>query len=490
MKSILSKLWLSITALVIAILVIIWLFQIGLSEYMHIQNIKNTLLQEGKKMATIIESSDTTIIISQKLTDEIDTFTTSVNAKIIIIDSDKSLLYDNNSPFSRTDEPPPKPDNKPEETDEPSRNFAINFFNDLKITEEIDKQNIFIKQYDHQHFNGGFIIVGVPVFSANSEFLGTILLNSPLLPIKETVSILIKQLTIISFISLVIGSLMALLLAKQFTKPILQITDTSRKIAKGDFEANVQINAKNEIGVLGDTINDMALQLGRIEIFRRDFIANISHELKTPISLIRAYSELIMDFSEDNTKETHQHLQIIIDESERLNNMVEDILFLSQIEAGYSKPKISQFSLLNLINSVIEKLSILASKKDISFHLSIEDKKILISADENKMYQVFFNLISNAINHSHYGGKIEVKAMNIGDIIRIEIIDNGEGIPAEDLPYVWDRFYKVDKSRKRTTSGTGLGMSIVKNILESHDFEYGIQSDVNLGTTIWINVKR
>ncbi len=476
MKSILSKLWLSTTSLVIGILVIIWLFQIGFSEHMHIQNIKSTLLEEGKKMATIIESSDDAIVISQDLIDEIDTFTTSVNAKIIIIDIDKNLLYDDNSPFSRTRNIDllPKPDNKPSK--------PLSFIN------EINKQKVFVKQ--HQYLNGDFIIVGLPIFNANSEFLGTILLNSPLLPIKETVSILIRQLTIISLASLIIGSLMALLLAKQFTKPILQITDTARKIAKGDFEANVQIKDKNEIAVLGDTINDMAIQLGRIEKFRRDFIANISHELKTPISLIRAYSELIMDFSEDTSKETNQHLQIIIDESERLNSMVEDILYLSQMEAGYSKPNIMQIPLLNLISSVIRKLSILASQKDITFHLDIEDKEIEIPADENKMYQVFFNLISNAINYSHHGGKIEIKAASIENVIHIEIIDTGEGIPAEDLPYVWDRFYKVDKSRKRDASGTGLGMSIVKNILEAHDFEYGIQSDINLGTTIWINVKR
>jgi signal transduction histidine kinase len=488
MKSILSKVWLGITSLVLIILLIIWLFQIGLLNRFYINERSNILLKEGEKLSSMLSSSKDYESVSQEIIGEIETVGASYNARILIIDSYSNILFYNAPKHSF------KRDKGPLDEDAESKEGFIRrtlsvFYNDEEIERNISEKSTFtIIKTDPRFPERKAIIVGIPI-EDNGNIMGYTLLNSPLAPIEEMISILKKQLSIITFASLIIGTLLALLFAKHFTKPIRQINDTARKIAKGDFTANVVLDSKDEIGDLGDTINNMSNQLGQTENFRREFIANTSHELKTPISLIRAYAELVKDINAGNDEATTANLQVIIDESTRLNDIVEDILYLSKMESGYSKLEILPFPIINIINNVIDKLSFFASNKGIDIILEIDNKETLINGDKEKLHQVFYNIINNAINHSYENGKVTIKINNSNNITRVDIIDNGKGIPKEDLPYIWDRFYKVDKSRKRDDSGTGLGMSIVKNILDAHNFKYGIESEIDRGTTVWFEIR-
>ncbi len=490
MKSILSKLWLGITSLVLIILLIIWLFQVGLLNKFYINERTNVLLEEGEEIASLFLESNNYTTVSQNVIDEINSFESSLlSTRVFIIDSKSNILFNttiiqekllrdlNISNKSSSDQNTSKYLVR-------TRSIDI-FFNDSDVQASISKGESFSKQKNQAESNRPFILSGIPIKN-NEEIVGAVLISSPIEPIKETTLILKKQLSIITFISLIIGTLLALLLAKIFTKPILKIIKASNEIAKGDFTVNINLNSKDEIGILGHTINNMALQLEQIEKFRKEFISNVSHELKTPISLIRAYAELVMDIDDNENK--NEYLQVVVDESISLNKMVEDILYLSQMEAGYSKPNFTEFPIISIIKSIIEKLSFFSSKKNVSLSLEIDNENTLVYADEDKMYQVFFNLINNAINHSYENSKIIIKITNMKDLTKVQIIDNGKGIPKEDLPYIWDRFYKVDKSRKRNSSGTGLGMSIVKNILEIHKFKYGIESELNKGTLVWIDI--
>lgn len=492
MKSILSKLWLSITSLVIIILLIIWLFQIGLLNNFYINERTNILLEEGEKIASLFLESNDYTKVSQNIMDEINSFESSLlSTRVFIMDSKSNILF-NTTIMQEKLLKDLHISNESSSNQNISKNLVRTrnidiFFNDSDVLASISKGESFSKQKNQPESNRSFIIAGIPI-KENEKIIGAVLLSSPIEPIKETTLILKKQLSIITFVSLIIGTLLALWLAKIFTKPILKIIKTSNKIATGDFSVNIRLNSKDEIGVLGHTINNMALQLGQIENFRKEFISNVSHELKTPISLIRAYAELVMDI--DDIENKNEYLQVVIDESDRLNKMVEDILYLSQMEAGYSKPDFTEFPIISIIESVIEKLNFFASEKNISLSLKIDYENALVYADEYKMYQVFFNLINNAINHSYENSKILIKITNTKDIIKVQVIDNGRGIPKEDLPYIWDRFYKVDKSRKRNSSSTGLGMSIVKNILEIHEFKYGIESELNKGTLVWIEINK
>lgn len=476
MKSILSKLWLGITSLVLVILLITWLFQIMLLQKFYIDERKDLLLDEGKNIASLISATNNFPVISQEAMDEMDNFRSefSFHISITIIDEHNKVLFPVNrnllsKRISHISQKPPK---------EPPREPRVNFY-----SKEVET---FVEEFDRA--KRSLLVVKVPI-EKNDAIVGNIILTSALAPIQETSSILKKQLSIITWISLLIGSLLALLFSKHFAKPILEITKTSKEISKGNFDARVALDSKDEIGILGNTINDLAIQLGKIENFRREFIANVSHELKTPISLIRAYAELIMDVDDDK-KTRNENLQVIVDESSRLNTMVEDILTLSKIEAGYIELNNSPFPIAELIHKIIGKLDFFASQKNIKLIIEVDNECTQVYADPDKLYQVFFNLINNAITHSYENSQILIKTTNTKDHIKIEIIDHGKGIPQEDLPYIWDRFYKVDKSRKRDTSGTGLGMSIVKNILEAHHFSYGIESKVHKGTTVWFEINK
>lgn len=470
MKSILSKLWLGIVSLVLVILIIIWFFQVILLDKFYIKDTTDMLIERGEKIAEIFVKMDDDQISTQKMTSEITTLMSTNNTVITIVDkNNKILFYGPKKEFL-------------------NRNLT-KLYKDTEITSKVFKGEFFDKQLVNSMSKTSFIVVGIPI-KDNEKIVGSVILSSAIRSIKDTTYILKKQVAMIAIVSLVIATFLAFFLAKLFIKPLLSITETSKQIAKGDFSARVSIDSKDEIGVLGDTINDLAIQLGQIEKFRREFIANTSHELKTPLSLIRAYAELVKDIEDQETEDKDRHLQVIIDESIRLNKMVEDILYLSQMEAGYYKPVLEEIYIVDMINNVIKKLSWFALDKNIEMILEIENEEIAIYAENGKMYQVLFNVINNSITNMRENGRVIVKVKESEEKVRIEVQDDGIGIPKEELPYIWDRFYKVDKSRQRNGSGTGLGMNIVKNILEAHDFEYGIESELNIGTLFWIEIKR
>ncbi|WP_432661934.1 HAMP domain-containing sensor histidine kinase [Wukongibacter baidiensis] len=476
MKSIGKKLWLGITSVILLILVVIWLFQAVFLKEFYIKERSDTLLKEGKKIVSLFLENTEDGSIPQSVIDEINNFASSpMDTNILIFDSDSNILFSN-------------------------------FFKELTILREVYEkrfsdfnkslniqsatlidQPLILARIDGSNIiSRSFIIVGVPI-KKDGKIIGNILLISPMERIEETVAILKKQLSVISFLSLLIGTIIALLFSKFLTVPILKITETSERIAEGDLNVDLDIDSEDELGTLGKAIKNMAFKLGQIEKLREEVISNTSHELKTPIAVISSYAELmqVMDISK---QERNEYLGIIIDESKRLNNMIGDILSLSEIKAGYATPLYSSFRLSEVINDVLAKLSFLSSRKDLKLIPELDDPNVLIYADIDKIYQVIYNLINNAINHSFEGRSIRIKTKTNIEEVTLYIIDTGKGIAPEDLPYIWDRFYKGDTSGE--ISSTGLGMSIVKNVLEIHSFEYGIESQVNKGTTVWIKMNK
>ncbi|MFT9497518.1 sensor histidine kinase [Anaerosolibacter sp.] len=479
MKGIKSKLWFAISSLVVAILIIIWLFQVGFLNEFYIHERKNVLSNEAQKLSALLLESDQQNMISEKVIEEIEAFTSSVNARIIILDQGGETQF-----FNILD----RYFLKAGEFNRPQARAIGPLLGDKEIAVHLAKNQPFTVVKKRPQSHDASIFVGMPVMRDNKK-VADIIITSPLAPIEETISILKKQLTYVSIFSLGIGTLLALYLARVFSKPILNIIDASKEIAKGNFNTKVTHKSDDEIGILGETINDMAKQLDRIEQLRKEFIANISHELKTPISLIKAYAELVKEVEGIDVDDKNQYLQVITEESDRLNNMIEDILYLSKMQAGFSNLVYDQISLNDLLYGVIEKLSYFAQNRNIEITVETHEKNILIYGDKDKMYQVFYNIINNAIQHSYENTKIWIRTQLTDHGLRIEVIDNGKGIAEEDLPNIWDRFYKIDKSGKRNDSGTGLGMAIVKNILEAHHMRYGVESQLHKGTKVWIEME-
>lgn len=467
MKSILGKLWVGIIVLVIVILGIVWLFQTVFLNEFYLNQRVNDLTDNGNKLVTLLEKEDINNI-RQSTLEDIQYFSQQYNSKIDVIDKDKNIVLSSGTMGGP----------------------GMRMFSHFDISPVFTGQKISLQSV-HPRFGTPVIFIGLPI-SSNSNVEGALLITTPLAPVKEASKVLQAQLSIITIISIAIATLLAFFLSRIFAKPILDVDQAARRIANGDYSVNLSIKSKDEVGRLGKTINELSMQLGKVDTLRKEFISNVSHELKTPLSIIKGYTELISDnLSEDERKQNKQNIDIILDETSRLDKMVKDMLLLSQMEAGFNELNISDFDISHLAEEVIKKVSVLTDIHKNKINLINKNKDNTVKGDREKINQVLINLVSNAIYHSHPEGVIEIYFESINDNeIKISIKDYGEGISEGDIKYVWDRFYKADKSRKRKESGTGLGMSIVKNILEAHKSVYGIQSKAGEGTTVWFFLKR
>ncbi|OPX83528.1 MAG: Alkaline phosphatase synthesis sensor protein PhoR [Pelotomaculum sp. PtaB.Bin104] len=340
----------------------------------------------------------------------------------------------------------------------------------------------------HPRFGNEFQLIGLPV-KQTGTLSAVLLINMPMAPVEDTVMILKWQLFYITLVLLAAALLLSLHLSRSFTRPILAIKKTAGIMAAGDFSARVELQQKDEIGQLAGTINYLGQQLAKIEQLRKDLIANISHELRTPLSIIRGYAETIRDVTGYAPEKRDKQLEIIILETERLSKIVEDILNLSQLQSGYSHLNYSRFDLREMLGAVVGRFSVLSEKTGVQVLLR-DNVEVMVEADQERIEQVLYNLINNGINHTPHGGTVAVQALANGQAVRIEVTDTGSGIPAEDLPYIWDRYYKADKTAGRGALGIGLGLAIVKGILEAHGAAFGVATRNETGATFWFELKR
>lgn len=314
-------------------------------------------------------------------------------------------------------------------------------------------------------------------------------ISTSLDPISSTVSVLKSQLIYITIIVLVIAVVIALSISNKISMPIESITKKSKLMSKGkydiDFTSNTDIK---EIKELEETLNSAAIELSKTENLRRELLANVSHDLKTPLTLIKANAEMVKDLTYKSKEKREKNLDTIINEVDRLNLLVEDILDLSKIQTSEISLNIESFDLELLIKSIINKFDVLLQKDN--YKIIYEGFSTNVKADKKKMEQVIYNLINNAINYTGDDKTIFVKLLDNKNNIKVEVIDTGIGINKEDIDYIWDKYYKVDKKYKRVSYGTGLGLSIVKNILNLHGFTYGVESKKNKGTKFYFLIKK
>jgi signal transduction histidine kinase len=232
----------------------------------------------------------------------------------------------------------------------------------------------------------------------------------------------------------------------------------------------------------------LSAQLQKIEQLRKELIANVSHEFKTPLSLIKGYAETMRDVNNLSEEKRSKQLNIIIEESDRLNDMINDILDLSQIQSDYIKLDKNSFSINQAIDTVRNRLNFHAEHKNLKLELSC-DTDYIVQADERRIEQVIYNLINNAINHSKNDSSIFIRVLNQEDAIVVEVEDQGEGISQEDIPYIWDRFYKAREVAAKN-KGSGLGLAIVKSILEAHQSNFGVESEIGKGSKFWFEIRK
>ncbi len=304
-------------------------------------------------------------------------------------------------------------------------------------------------------------------------------------PVDATVSTLQMQLYIITGIMVLLATLLAIIISKHISNPIEQINQSAKVLAKGNYETEFHGSGFLEIKELSDTLNAAAIELSKVEQLRRELIANISHDLRTPLAFIYSYAEMMHDFPHEVTSEQSQ---IIMDEAKRLTSLVNDMLDISSLEAGMTKLNKEKYNLTESLGKTINRISKLV--RNDGFDLIFEhNEDVCLFADEVKITQAFYNLLLNAITYSGDEKTVIVRQNIKENMVRIQVIDYGEGISQNDLPYIWERYYKIDKKHKRPKIGTGLGLSIVKKIIELHDGKYGVESEVGKGSIFWFELE-
>jgi len=294
----------------------------------------------------------------------------------------------------------------------------------------------------------------------------------------------IRRLTGLTFlISSIVGTIIILIAVRSIVKPIKRLSKASKEVAKGNFDIEVKIKCSDEIGQLTSDFNLMTKELKNIDFLRKDFVSNVSHEFKTPITSIRGFAKLIRD-GELSKDQLDEYSEIIVDESERLSLLSSNLLKISELDSKMIREQATVFSLDEQIRKAILILEVLWSNKEIEFDIELEEAKI--TADEHLLQEVWLNLIQNAIKFSNQKGIIKISLFKGLDKVRVEITDNGAGIAQEDKELIFDRFYKGDKSHSK--EGNGLGLVIVKKIVELSCGKIDFQSELNQGSTFMVEL--
>ena len=308
-----------------------------------------------------------------------------------------------------------------------------------------------------------------------------IVIETEITPLESTVETLTVQLLCLTLILLPLGILLAVVISRRIARPIMEINESAKRLGGGDYSVRFEGRGPREVGGLAETLNFAADELSKTDGLRRELLANVSHDLRTPLTMIKGYAEVMRDLPGENTPE---NVQIIIDEAGRLNDLVNDLLDLSRLQAGVLELKRERFDLTESIREILTRYDKLA---DFKFPFQ-PGESVYVVADKLKISQVVYNLINNAVNYAGEDKTVALSQEVMGDHVRISVTDTGEGIPQDRLRDIWDRYYKVDREHRRAQVGTGLGLSIVKNVLDLHGGSYGVISELGKGSTFWFQL--
>ncbi|MCD7728631.1 MAG: HAMP domain-containing histidine kinase [Clostridia bacterium] len=305
---------------------------------------------------------------------------------------------------------------------------------------------------------------------------------------SSAISSVQRYLIIVGVFIIIIAFLVSYGIAQKILDPLKRLTETANKMAKGNYDVKFASTEYQEIAQLSDTLNYAKDEIKKTDDFQKELLANVSHDLKTPLTMIKAYASMIQEISGDDPEKRNQHLQVIIDESDRLTGLVNDILNVSKIRSDVDQINKKVFNLTEFLFGILRKFEYLQETQGYRFYADI-DADLYTCADEEKIGQVLYNLISNAVNYTGQDKKIFVSLkLDVAENrIKFSVRDTGKGIKKEEIPSIWDRYYRAKEQHARPVKGTGLGLSIVKTILEKHSFNFGVESEEGKGSTFWVD---
>ncbi|MCD1146941.1 HAMP domain-containing histidine kinase [Peptoniphilus sp. KCTC 25270] len=308
-------------------------------------------------------------------------------------------------------------------------------------------------------------------------------------PVESTVEILKNQLIIVSAISIILAFILSYFLSSRLAAPLTNMAKTARQLGRGNYDVKFQTGDYTEITDLANTLNYATGELTKTIEVRKDLIANVSHDLKTPLTVIKSYGEMIRDISGDNKELRNQHIQTILEESDYLTSFVNDLLDLSKIESELEDLHLEEFSLEELTKEVMHRFDYLRKEQGYEFPIFVQGKNDIV-ADKNKIRQVIYNFISNGVNYSKDKKRIEVHIEEKENWIEYSVKDFGIGIAEDKVKQIWDRYYRVRDNYERQVVGTGLGLYICQNILTLHKFDFGVESKINEGSRFYFRIPK
>lgn len=461
MKGLALKFWSGMTALIAGMLVLLWVFQVASLKSFYADEILSQVNEDAEYLAECLSryESDEFMTRASSLA-----YTKNLSVQVYVT---QSLCIYNSESLNPT----------------PSSLASDSVFREAVLTTLSGKE--YTGTTTHPKFATDVAIMGIPYRYSDGSY-GALMISVSLAPVGTMVDILQKQLIITTVVLLVLALAISFIISRTLTKPILRIEKATKRIAEGDYSVKLDVTSGDEIGSLAESVNYMTGELSKTDEPRKDLIANVSHDLRTPLSLIRGYAETLRDVTGDNREKRERQLGIIIDETERLDRIVSDMLDLSKLQSGSISVSPAPFGVCGAFADIISRYDDLSAKSGIET-VSECPEGLAAVGDLARLEQVFYNLINNAFNHTKAGGRITLAAARNGETVRFSVTDTGSGISKEDLPRIFDRYYKGEAGVRKIV-GTGLGLAIVKNILDAHRALYGVDSTVGVGTTFWFEL--
>lgn len=465
MAGIYRKLWLTYITIFAIFISVLSIILSQFIQYNLFQEKKRDLLTTSRYVNTLLIKYDRGEVGDQEVVSTINTIGESTNTRIIV------LLDPVESEIRLQDE------------------FGENGDQFYKSIEEIlqgetvFKQRQFAVELDKQ-----VVALGVPAM-INEEVRGAIIIFSPVYEIDQLIYRFNRVIRNIAIFSFIIGSIAIFFVSKSISKPIILVSENAKRIAIGNKIEDIKVKPKDEIGQLINSFNYMKNELEKTEIIRRDLINGVSHELRTPLTTIKGFIEGIID-GVIPLEDQEKYLSLVLKETNRLTRLTKDLLDISKLEAEINSLNIEEISLNNIAEEVVALSVGVANSKNISLNLHIPSNNLVIHGDGDRLKQVMLNLINNGINYTDNGGKVEIRLSEDDNYFSIIIEDTGIGIPQDQIPFIFEKFYRLDKSRSSNLGGVGLGLSIVKNIVKLHGGEIHIKSQINKGTTLTVKLPK
>lgn len=317
-----------------------------------------------------------------------------------------------------------------------------------------------------------------------ADYSSIIMVSGNITPLNATTETLASQMRYIALFMIVAVAILTLLMYRHIAKPIIGITTNAKQLPQGEYTVDPKTNRYKEASDLNNTLVQAANDIQKADKAKRDLISNVSHDLRTPLTMIGGYGEMMIDLPEEKTDE---NIQVIVDETKRLNALVNDLLDMSRLQDGRIVLHKEVFDISALLKTQLQKYDVYRMQEGYTIESELLDT-IYVNADKIRIEQVINNFLNNAVNYGGEAKHIIVREIKKENTVRIEVQDFGEGIDPEDLDNIWDRYYKVDKEHVRVANGSGIGLNIVKQLLELHGVPYGVKSSKGKGSTFYFEM--